>query len=101
MPLSPSPTHRRRAMPRALLLLACALGAAGPASPDSFPRLLPLDEILPGATAPAPRLSPGGAQPLLDRAARLRARAEALRTRQPIDPATRARIAALTAPAPD
>ena len=92
---------RRRAILRSACALATALVLAGQAHADSFPRLLPLEELLPDAAAPEHRLTPDGATPLLERATRLRARAAILRTRDPIDPETRARIAARFQTAPD
>ena len=96
----PQPTSSPQAAACAVAL-AVALVLAGPASSDTFPRLLPLQDLLPDASAPQSRLTLDGATSLLDRATRLRSRAEALRNRQAIDPATRARIAALIARASD
>ncbi|MBK5928063.1 hypothetical protein [Rhodobaculum claviforme] len=68
------------------LALACL-----PVAADDFPRLVPLETLLPSPTAPE------AAAPLGVRAAMLERRAAALRARVLIDADTRRRMAALAA----
>lgn len=63
-----------------------------------FPRLVPLEQLLDGAQGG--RLTPDVAQSVLGRVADLRARAEALRQREVIEPEVRAAIAKTQAKKP-
>ena len=86
-------------------LAACAevprFDRAGPAAAGPAPAILPLDDLVARAPAPAPGAAPmeAAAGSVAARAARLRARAAAMRG--PVqDPATRARLSAAIAARP-
>lgn len=92
----------------ALVAGGLALAAVPPAAADSFPRLVPLETILPppfvpGGDDPSGRGAGAGAGAGADpaaldgRVAAVRARAAALRDRPLIDAATRRRVEALRA----
>lgn len=94
----PAARPRRSRRPAALGRLAPAVFALGLVIPaaapaEDFPSLRPLDELL--ESGPRARLSLDTGSALATQAARLVARAEALRAREVVDAATRARMAAL------